>query len=80
MNTVTFFVLVGLLFLLLTFWAILDIAQRDFGSFAVKAAWMFTAAMIPFIGCILYLLFGLRMGVKQKETGEPGAEGPKNNI
>ncbi len=74
MSTTTFFVLVGMLFLLITFWAILDIGQRDFGSLAVKAAWMFTAALIPFLGCILYLLFGMRMGKREKEACESGAE------
>ncbi|KPA18053.1 conserved hypothetical protein, membrane [Candidatus Magnetomorum sp. HK-1] len=54
----------GLFFLLLTWWAIFDIAYKDFGSFEKKLIWAFVA-LIPFIGCILYLVFGYRSGTKK---------------
>jgi len=52
-----------LVFLLLTLWAILDAARRDFGAIEKKAAWVFVSA-IPFIGFIIYLIFGLKRGQK----------------
>ena len=50
-------------FVLLTFWAILDAAQRDFGAMEKKVAWIFVSA-VPFIGFIIYLIFGLKRGKK----------------
>jgi len=64
MDTVTFVVAVGALFFLLTCWAIIDIAQKDFGSLAKQATWGFIA-LIPFIGCLIYFIFGYRKGTKK---------------
>lgn len=50
-------------FLLGTIWAVVDVAQRDFGSPGAKAAW-WVIASIPFVGFLAYLLFGLRKGKK----------------
>ena len=50
-------------FVLLTFWAIFDAARRDFGAAEKKVAWIFISA-IPFIGFIIYLIFGLKRGKK----------------
>ncbi len=61
MDTVTFFVLVGTFFFLLTCMILLDIARKDFGGIEKKAIWGFVA-MIPFIGPLIYLLFGFRKG------------------
>jgi len=52
---------VGLFFLILTWWAIFDIAYKNFGSFEKKLIWAFVA-LIPFLGCIIYLIFGYRQG------------------
>ncbi len=54
---------IGILFVLLTFWAIFDAARRDFGAFEKKAAWILVSA-IPFIGFIIYMIFGLKRGKK----------------
>jgi hypothetical protein len=40
------------------------VAYKDFGSFEKKLVWGFVA-IIPFIGCIIYLLFGYRQGTKK---------------
>ena len=61
----TIYAILGIctLFILLTLWAILDAARRDFGAMEKKAAWIFISA-IPFIGFIIYLIFGLKRGKK----------------
>jgi len=51
-------------FVLLTLWAIIDAAQRDFGGIEKKAAWLLVAA-VPFVGAVVYLLFGMRRGQKK---------------
>ena len=48
-------------FLLGTLWATVNAAQKDFGTLGKKALWLFVAA-IPFIGFIIYLIFGMRKG------------------
>ena len=50
-------------FVLLTFWAIFDAARRDFGTIEKKAVWVLVSA-VPFIGFIIYLIFGLKRGRK----------------
>jgi hypothetical protein len=50
-------------FFLLTVWAIVDVAQREFGTAGKKALWWIIAS-IPFVGFIPYFLFGLRKGKK----------------
>jgi hypothetical protein len=56
-------------FLLATLWAVIHAAQKEFGSFREKVLWMMIAA-IPFIGFIIYLIFGLRRGKKMGDTNE----------
>jgi hypothetical protein len=46
-------------FLLATLWAVIHAAQKEFGSLREKVLWMVVAA-IPFIGFIIYLIFGFR--------------------
>ena len=53
-------------FLLATLWAVIHAAQKEFGSLREKVLWMMIAA-IPFIGFIIYLLFGFRRGKKLGE-------------
>ncbi|MBI9084687.1 MAG: PLDc N-terminal domain-containing protein [Desulfobacterales bacterium] len=50
-------------FFLATIWAMVDAAQRDFGSLRAKVIWMAVAA-IPFAGFILYFALGMRKGKK----------------
>ena len=50
-------------FLLATVWALVDAAQRDFVDLRTKVIWMAVAA-IPFVGFMVYLVFGLGKGKK----------------
>ena len=65
MKTVVIFIGLCIPFFLGTIWAIVDVAQKDFGTAGKKALWWITAS-IPFVGFIFYLLFGFRKG---KKTG-----------
>ncbi len=46
-----------------TIWAVVDVAQRDFGSTRDKAVW-WVVASIPFVGFVIYLIAGMRKGKK----------------
>jgi hypothetical protein len=52
-------------FFLGTIWAVVDVAQKDFGTTGKKALWWIIAS-VPFAGFIVYLIFGFRKG---KKTG-----------
>ena len=54
-------------FLIATIWAIVDVAQKDFGTAGKKAQWWIIAS-VPFIGFMVYLIFGFRIGKKQTGT------------
>ena len=64
-NIRAFLIIAGIIFVffLLTTWAILNVAKKDFGSPGKKAFW-WVIASIPFIGFLIYLIFGFRKGVK----------------
>ena len=66
MNSVTLILGLGIFFFLLTCWAILDVAQKNFGSIEKKAMWG-VIAWIPFIGFVVYFLFGAKKGLKDSE-------------
>jgi hypothetical protein len=55
---------IGIFFFILTSLAIIDIALKDFGTIGKKAMWGFIA-LIPFIGCVIYFIFGYRKGKRQ---------------
>ncbi|MDP2863137.1 MAG: PLDc N-terminal domain-containing protein [Desulfobacterales bacterium] len=59
----------GIFFLLLTWWAVFDISQKDFGSVLKKALWGFTA-LIPFLGPLIYFAVGYRKGKKSLQTSD----------
>jgi uncharacterized membrane protein YhaH (DUF805 family) len=61
MRTTQLIITGGLVFWLLTCWAVIDIARKDFGAIEKKAAWGF-AALVPFIGPIVYIIFGFKRG------------------
>lgn len=67
LNTLQVVVCISIPFVLATFWAVLDAAQKDFGSLAHKSAWMLVGA-VPFIGFIIYLIFGFKKGKKPSQT------------
>ena len=50
-------------FFLLTIWAVVNAAQKDFDSMEKKIMWVIIAS-IPFIGFLLYLAVGFRKGKK----------------
>ncbi len=46
-----------------TFWALIDIYQKDFDPEEMKPLWIFISA-IPFLGFIIYFAFGVKKGKK----------------
>jgi len=62
----------GILFYLFTCFAFIDIARKDFGSIGLKALWAFVA-FIPFLGPVLYFVFGYKKG---RKTGNIDIEMP----
>ena len=71
--TIIAWIKIGFIFYVLTILAIIDIAYRDFGTIGKKALWGIIA-LIPFVGWLIYLLFGLRKGKR------PSHRDPSNNI
>jgi len=63
LKTIAIFVGVCVPFFIASVWAIVDVAQKDFGTSGRKALW-WVIASIPFIGFIVYLIFGFRKGKK----------------
>lgn len=74
LHTISVWFGIGLLFLTLTMLAFMDVAKKDFGSTPKKALWALIS-LIPFIGWLIYLIFGFRLG---KKTEAP--QDPTNNI
>jgi len=50
------FFLICVLLIIPTFWAITDIAHRDFGSMKKKALWGVVVVFVPPLGGIVYLI------------------------
>jgi hypothetical protein len=75
--------LLTLLILLLpmvpTFWAIVDVAYRDFGTVRKKALWGVFVICVPCLGGLVYLIFGRRQGKKypHNDTETPHGEGKR---
>ncbi len=61
-------VLIFLLPLVPTFWAIVDVAHRDFGTLKKKALWGAFIVFVPCLGGLVYLIFGRRQGTKIADT------------
>ncbi len=59
-----FVIVTGTVFWVLTVLALLDVILKDFGSLKNKALW-FIVAFIPFIGWLVYLVFGFRKGTRK---------------
>jgi heme/copper-type cytochrome/quinol oxidase subunit 2 len=72
MSTGMFVILTGVVFFVITCVALLDIARKDFGSIQMKALWAFITALVPFVGVLVYFLFGFRKGKR------PAADAPAN--
>ncbi len=60
-HTIKITLLLSLPFFLGTVWGMVNAAQKEFSSQAVKITWILVAG-IPFIGFIIYLIFGFRKG------------------
>ena len=69
LETVVVFLGITIPFFLMTIWAIVDVAIKNFGTVKKKALWVVIAS-IPFIGFIIYLIFGFRKGKKPDEAGQ----------
>jgi uncharacterized membrane protein len=65
--TVIVWIKISVVFYLLTILSIVDIVRKDFGTIGKKALWGIIA-MIPFVGWLIYLIFGFRKG--KKPVGE----------
>jgi hypothetical protein len=63
LRAILVFLAVCVPFFIGTIWAVVDVAQKDFGSAGAKAKW-WVIASIPFAGFIVYLLIGFRKGRK----------------
>jgi len=61
--TVIFWIKISVVFYLLTILAVVDIVRKDFGTIGKKALWGIIA-LIPFVGWLIYLIFGFRKGKK----------------
>ena len=61
--TAIFWIKISVVFYLLTILAIVDIVRKDFGTIGKKALWGIIA-LIPFVGWLIYLIFGFRKGKK----------------
>jgi uncharacterized membrane protein YhaH (DUF805 family) len=72
--TVMVWIKISVVFYLLTILAIIDVVRKDFGTIGKKALWG-VIALIPFVGWLIYLIFGFRKGKK------PGSdEESANNV
>lgn len=71
--------LILLLPMIPTFWAIVDVANRDFGTLRKKALWGAFIVFVPCLGGIVYLIFGRRQGKKYpvNDTEIPHGEGER---
>jgi hypothetical protein len=63
LKAILIFLTICVPFFIGTLWAVVDVAQKDFGSAGAKAKW-WVIASIPFAGFIVYLLTGFRKGRK----------------
>ncbi len=48
-----------------TMLTVIDVITKDFDNIQIKAFWGFIS-LIPFIGWIVYLMFGFRKGKRKK--------------
>jgi uncharacterized membrane protein YhaH (DUF805 family) len=56
-------VVISIPFFLLTVWALVDISIKEFRTLKEKVVW-YLVGLIPFIGWLIYLVFGFRRGKK----------------
>jgi uncharacterized membrane protein YhaH (DUF805 family) len=68
-TTIITWIKIGFAFYIFTVLAIVDVALKDFETIGKKAMWG-VIAFIPFIGWIIYLIFGYRKG-KRSSSHHP---------
>ncbi len=61
LHTITTVLILTIPFFAGTIWAVVNAAQKEFPTLGQKALWVIVAG-IPFIGFIIYFLFGARKG------------------
>jgi len=66
LKTILTFIAMTIPFFLLTIWMLVDISMKQFKSPGEKAAW-WILTLTPFIGWLIYLIFGFRRGEKPVE-------------
>ncbi len=64
MNTAAIIIGIGVVSYLFTCWSIVDVAIKHFGAIEKKAIWAIVT-FVPFIGWVVYFLFGRKKGVLQ---------------
>lgn len=57
------FVILCVPFILLTIWALVDISIKSFKTAKEKVIW-YLIGLVPFIGWLIYLVFGFRRGIR----------------
>ncbi|MBF0259375.1 MAG: PLDc N-terminal domain-containing protein [Desulfamplus sp.] len=55
---------IGMIFWGLTMLAMVNVILKDFGSVQNKAIWG-VVALIPFVGWLIYFMFGAKRGVRK---------------
>lgn len=63
LKTLGIFLALCVPFFLMTIWAVVNAAEKEFGSLGIKVLWL-AVASVPFVGFIIYFLFGARRGKK----------------
>ncbi|MFP4476478.1 MAG: PLDc N-terminal domain-containing protein [Desulfatibacillaceae bacterium] len=69
MSTGMFVVIAGALFFVITCLAILDISGRVFKPEWMAWTWLAVVVFLPFVGCVLYFVFGRRRS-RKPDRGE----------
>jgi hypothetical protein len=69
MTSTTVIIIVGAVVAssLTTCWSLVDVAGRDFGAIEKKAVWG-VVAFIPFVGWMVYLLWGRKRGRRREDA------------
>ena len=62
----TFFIL-SMPFIILTFWALIDLMRLQTKAVYTKFLWLVVVVLVPYVGGLGYLLFGRRL-LKKKEA------------
>ena len=63
LDTITFVLVASIPFFIGTVWAVVDASQKDFGGIQKKVLWVLVSS-IPYVGFLLYLVMGFRLGKK----------------